>query len=162
MCIHDTLCCVFISAFCLHLGTFLLGEKPYNVTMVAYITDRQYWQPVFAMAVFITAAAAKTVTKDAVLHMLKMWKNPLQLCLPLSTSLCLSICQVVSASRLVGADHPLEIVYFVEGPSGQRMPADQAANILNNMDVQRAAIILGYRVQGVLAQREYLQISGRV
>lgn len=55
----------------------------------------------------------------------------------------------------MGADHPLEIVYFVEGPSGQRMPADQAANLLNRVDVQRAAIILGYRVQGVLAQREY-------
>lgn len=62
--------------------------------------------------------------------------------------------QVVSASRLVGVDHPLEIVYFVEGPSGQRVPAAQAANLLNNMDVQRAAIILGYRVQGILAQRE--------
>lgn len=55
----------------------------------------------------------------------------------------------------MGADHPLEVVYFVEGPDGQRMPADQAAYILNRMDVQRAAIILGYRVQGVLAQREY-------
>ncbi|XP_068595703.1 UPF0606 protein KIAA1549 [Brachionichthys hirsutus] len=60
--------------------------------------------------------------------------------------------QVVSASRLVGADHPLEVVYFVEDPSGQRMPADQAAHLLNSMDVQRAAIILGYRVQGILAQ----------
>lgn len=66
------------------------------------------------------------------------------------------ITQVVSASRLVGADHPLEIVYFVEGPSGQRMPAAEAANLLNSMDVQRAAIILGYRVQGVLAQRKYM------
>ncbi|XP_034540771.1 UPF0606 protein KIAA1549 [Notolabrus celidotus] len=60
--------------------------------------------------------------------------------------------QVVSASRLMGADNPLEVVYFVEGPSGQRMPADQAANILNSLDVQRAAIVLGYRVQGILAQ----------
>uniref|UniRef100_A0A3Q1FRE1 UPF0606 protein KIAA1549-like n=1 Tax=Acanthochromis polyacanthus TaxID=80966 RepID=A0A3Q1FRE1_9TELE len=60
--------------------------------------------------------------------------------------------QIVSASRLVGADHPLEIVYFVEGPSGQRMPADETANLLNNLDVQRAAIVLGYRVQGILAQ----------
>ncbi|XP_068170141.1 UPF0606 protein KIAA1549 [Antennarius striatus] len=60
--------------------------------------------------------------------------------------------QVVSVSRLLGADHPLEIVYFVEDTSGQRMPADQAANLLNSMDVQRAAIILGYRVQGILAQ----------
>ncbi|XP_049430723.1 UPF0606 protein KIAA1549 isoform X1 [Epinephelus fuscoguttatus] len=60
--------------------------------------------------------------------------------------------QVVSATRLVGADHPLEVVYFVEGPNGQRMPAAQTANILNSLDVQRAAIVLGYRVQGVLAQ----------
>ncbi|XP_034734187.1 UPF0606 protein KIAA1549 isoform X2 [Etheostoma cragini] len=60
--------------------------------------------------------------------------------------------QVVSTSRLVGADHPLEIVYFVEGPSGQRMPAVQTANLLNSLDVQRAAIVLGYRVQGILAQ----------
>ncbi|XP_068458982.1 UPF0606 protein KIAA1549 isoform X2 [Clinocottus analis] len=60
--------------------------------------------------------------------------------------------QVVSASRLEGADHPLEIVYFVESPSGQRTPAAQAANLLNSLDVQRAAIVLGYRVQGILAQ----------
>ncbi|XP_042352545.1 UPF0606 protein KIAA1549 [Plectropomus leopardus] len=60
--------------------------------------------------------------------------------------------QVVSTSRLVGEDHPLEIVYFVEGLNGQRMPAVQTANLLNSLDVQRAAIVLGYRVQGVLAQ----------
>eukprot|EP00066_Takifugu_rubripes_P016058 XP_011605324.1 PREDICTED: UPF0606 protein KIAA1549-like [Takifugu rubripes] len=69
-----------------------------------------------------------------------------------ATAIGNSSVQVVSTSRLVGTDHPLEIVYFVEGPDGQRMPADQAAYILNRMDVQRAAIILGYRVQGVLAQ----------
>ncbi|XP_050929480.1 LOW QUALITY PROTEIN: UPF0606 protein KIAA1549 [Lates calcarifer] len=60
--------------------------------------------------------------------------------------------QIVSANRLVGADHPLEVVYFVEGPSGQRVPAVETANLLNSLDVQRAAIVLGYRVQGVLAQ----------
>ncbi|CAN9498747.1 unnamed protein product [Ophioblennius macclurei] len=60
--------------------------------------------------------------------------------------------QVVSASRLEGADRPLEIVYFVEGPDGQRIPAVQTADLLNHLDVQRAAIVLGYRVQGVLAQ----------
>ncbi|KAM9753214.1 UPF0606 protein KIAA1549 isoform 2-T2 [Menidia menidia] len=60
--------------------------------------------------------------------------------------------QVVSAGRLVGADHPLEIVYFAEGPSGERMPAVHTSNLLNSLDVQRAAIILGYRVQGILAQ----------
>ncbi|CAB1313570.1 unnamed protein product [Coregonus sp. 'balchen'] len=48
-------------------------------------------------------------------------------------------------------DHPLEIVYFVEGPSGERQPAITTANMLNRLDVQRAAIILGYRVQGILA-----------
>ncbi|KAM8892780.1 UPF0606 protein KIAA1549-like isoform 3-T4 [Spinachia spinachia] len=60
--------------------------------------------------------------------------------------------QVVSASRLVGADRPLEVVYFVEAPDGQRLPAAQTANLLNSLDVQRAAIVLGYRVQGILAQ----------
>ncbi|KAM4618188.1 UPF0606 protein KIAA1549 [Polymixia lowei] len=60
--------------------------------------------------------------------------------------------QVVSTNRMVGTDHPLEIVYFVEGPSGQRLPAVQTANLLNSQDVQRAAIVLGYRVQGILAQ----------
>lgn len=62
--------------------------------------------------------------------------------------------QVVSASRLDGEDHPLEVVYFIEAASGHRMPATEAAHLLNSMDVQRAAIVLGYRVQGVLAQRE--------
>ncbi|XP_040894359.1 UPF0606 protein KIAA1549 [Toxotes jaculatrix] len=69
-----------------------------------------------------------------------------------ATTIGNSSVQVVSASRLVGVDHPLEIVYFVEGPSGQRVPAVQTANLLNSLDVQRAAIILGYRVQGILAQ----------
>lgn len=64
--------------------------------------------------------------------------------------------QVVSAVRMEGTDNPLEIVYFVEGKSGERMTAVQTANLLNSLDVQRAAIILGYPVQGVLAQREYL------
>ncbi|KAM4733393.1 UPF0606 protein KIAA1549 isoform 4-T4 [Anableps anableps] len=60
--------------------------------------------------------------------------------------------QVLSVSRLEGADNPAEMVYFVEGQNGQRMPAVQAADLLNSLDVQRAAIILGYRVQGILAQ----------
>ncbi|XP_008434757.1 UPF0606 protein KIAA1549 isoform X1 [Poecilia reticulata] len=60
--------------------------------------------------------------------------------------------QVLSVSRLEGADNPAEMVYFVEGQNGQRMPAVQTANLLNSLDVQRAAIVLGYRVQGVLAQ----------
>ncbi|XP_077425579.1 UPF0606 protein KIAA1549 isoform X2 [Vanacampus margaritifer] len=60
--------------------------------------------------------------------------------------------QVVSMNRPVGVDHPLEVVYFVERPDGQRVPAVEMANILNSFDVQKAAIILGYRVEGVLAQ----------
>lgn len=50
----------------------------------------------------------------------------------------------------------------MEGPSGQRVPAVQTANLLNGLDVQRAAIILGYRVQGVLAQREYFVHSRKL
>ncbi|XP_029009598.1 UPF0606 protein KIAA1549 isoform X9 [Betta splendens] len=69
-----------------------------------------------------------------------------------ATTIGNSSVQVVSASRLPGGDNPLEIVYFVEGPSGQRMPAAQTANTLNSLDVQRAAIVLGYRIQGILAQ----------
>uniref|UniRef100_A0A3P9KLS9 Si:ch211-1e14.1 n=1 Tax=Oryzias latipes TaxID=8090 RepID=A0A3P9KLS9_ORYLA len=60
--------------------------------------------------------------------------------------------QVVAASRLAGEDHPLEVVYFAESPGGERMPAVQTANLLNSLDIQRAAIVLGYRVRGVLAQ----------
>uniref|UniRef100_A0A667Z5M5 Si:ch211-1e14.1 n=1 Tax=Myripristis murdjan TaxID=586833 RepID=A0A667Z5M5_9TELE len=69
-----------------------------------------------------------------------------------ATSTGNSSVQVVSTTRLVGTDHPLEVVYFVEGPSGQRIPAVQTANLLNSLDIQRAAIVLGYRVQGILAQ----------
>ncbi|XP_061629248.1 UPF0606 protein KIAA1549 isoform X3 [Phyllopteryx taeniolatus] len=60
--------------------------------------------------------------------------------------------QVVSMNRPMGVDHPLEVVYFVERPDGQRVPAVEMANILNSLDVQKVAIILGYRVEGVLAQ----------
>ncbi|XP_057691576.1 UPF0606 protein KIAA1549 isoform X7 [Corythoichthys intestinalis] len=60
--------------------------------------------------------------------------------------------QVVSVNRPVGMDNPLEVVYFVERPDGQRVPAVEMASILNSLDVQKAAIILGYRVEGVLAQ----------
>ncbi|KAJ8374231.1 hypothetical protein SKAU_G00048110 [Synaphobranchus kaupii] len=60
--------------------------------------------------------------------------------------------QIVRTSRTEGSDHPLEMVYFMEGPSGERVPAASTSNMLNQLDVQRAAIVLGYRVQGVLAQ----------
>ncbi|XP_062384571.1 UPF0606 protein KIAA1549 [Sardina pilchardus] len=61
--------------------------------------------------------------------------------------------QVVRAVRLEGADHPLELIYFVEGGTGERLPAHTAAAMLNRINLQRAAIVLGYRVHGtILAQ----------
>ncbi|KAG7521648.1 hypothetical protein JOB18_003626 [Solea senegalensis] len=69
-----------------------------------------------------------------------------------ATTMGNSSVQVVSTNRLVGDDHPLEMLYFVEDLSGQRVPAVQTASLLNNLDVQRAAIILGYRVRGILAE----------
>ncbi|KAG5261468.1 hypothetical protein AALO_G00284570 [Alosa alosa] len=61
--------------------------------------------------------------------------------------------QVVRVVRLEGADHPLELVYFVEGGTGERLPAHTTAAMLNRISLQRAAIVLGYRVHGtILAQ----------
>lgn len=55
-------------------------------------------------------------------------------------------------ARLSGVDRALEILYFVEGPSGERIPAEVMAATLNRLDLQRAAIVLGHRVQRPLAQ----------
>ncbi|KAK3517691.1 hypothetical protein QTP70_015674, partial [Hemibagrus guttatus] len=59
--------------------------------------------------------------------------------------------QIVRASRLDGADNPLELVYFVEAGSGERLSAQTTAAMLNRLNLQRAAIVLGYRVHGILA-----------
>ncbi|KAI4880298.1 hypothetical protein NFI96_031724 [Prochilodus magdalenae] len=59
--------------------------------------------------------------------------------------------QIVRASRLDGADNPLELVYFVEAGSGERLSAQTTAAMLNRLNLQRAAIVLGYRVHGLLA-----------
>ncbi|TRY64665.1 hypothetical protein DNTS_028696 [Danionella cerebrum] len=59
--------------------------------------------------------------------------------------------QIVQASRLDGPDFPLELVYFVEVGPGDRLPAQATAAMLNRLNLQRAAIVLGYRVHGVLA-----------
>ncbi|XP_051725710.1 UPF0606 protein KIAA1549 isoform X2 [Ctenopharyngodon idella] len=67
--------------------------------------------------------------------------------------------QIVQTTRLVGPDNPLEIIYFVEGANGQRLPAATTANMLNSLDVQHAAIIMGYRIQGILAQPVEKQAS---
>lgn len=55
---------------------------------------------------------------------------------------------------LGGAERPLEVFYFVEGPGGERIPAEAAAAAINGVDPQRAAIILGHRVRKPVAQRE--------
>ncbi|XP_042156035.1 UPF0606 protein KIAA1549 isoform X3 [Oncorhynchus tshawytscha] len=60
--------------------------------------------------------------------------------------------QVVRVSRLAGSGRSLEVVYFVEGPEGERVPADATAATLNRLELQRAAIVLGHRVQRPLAQ----------
>ncbi|XP_076159886.1 UPF0606 protein KIAA1549 [Alosa pseudoharengus] len=58
--------------------------------------------------------------------------------------------QVVRVVRLEGAEHPLQLVYFVEGGTGERLPAHTTAAMLNRINLQRAAIVLGYRVHGTL------------
>ncbi|XP_053356588.1 UPF0606 protein KIAA1549 isoform X2 [Clarias gariepinus] len=60
--------------------------------------------------------------------------------------------QIVQITRLADLDNPLEMIYFVEGANGERLPAVTTANLLNSLDMQHAAILLGYRIQGILAQ----------
>ncbi|KAL1257025.1 hypothetical protein QQF64_012570, partial [Cirrhinus molitorella] len=67
--------------------------------------------------------------------------------------------QIVQTTRLEGHDNPLEIVYFVEGANGQRLPAATTAKMLNGLNVQHAAIVMGYRIQGILAQPVEKQAS---
>lgn len=57
-------------------------------------------------------------------------------------------------AKLSGGERPLEVLYFVEGPGGERIPAEVTAATLNRLDLQRAAIVLGHRVQRPLAQRK--------
>ncbi|XP_052008744.1 LOW QUALITY PROTEIN: UPF0606 protein KIAA1549 [Xyrauchen texanus] len=67
--------------------------------------------------------------------------------------------QIVQTMRLVGPDNPLEIIYFVEGANGQRLPAATTANMLNSLDMQHTAIVMGFRFQGILAQPVEKQAS---
>nr|XP_033807328.1 UPF0606 protein KIAA1549 homolog isoform X2 [Geotrypetes seraphini] len=60
--------------------------------------------------------------------------------------------QLVNISRIDGSDDPAELIYFIEDHYGKRMDAVKASALINLVDIQRAAIILGYHVQGVLAQ----------
>ncbi|XP_061618593.1 UPF0606 protein KIAA1549-like isoform X3 [Phyllopteryx taeniolatus] len=60
--------------------------------------------------------------------------------------------QVVRVARVSGPKRPLEVLYFVEGPGGTRVPAEETAETLNSLDLQRAAIVLGHQVQRPMAR----------
>ncbi|XP_019490577.1 PREDICTED: UPF0606 protein KIAA1549-like [Hipposideros armiger] len=62
------------------------------------------------------------------------------------------IFQVVNVSRLEGDDNPVQLIYFVEDQDGERLSAVKSSDLINKIDIQRAAIILGYRIQGAVAQ----------
>ncbi|NWW93889.1 K1549 protein, partial [Rhynochetos jubatus] len=63
-----------------------------------------------------------------------------------------NIVQIVNVSRLIGVDNPVELVYFVEDQDGERLSALKCSDLMNRVDIQRAAIILGYRIEGTVAQ----------
>ncbi|XP_016075825.1 PREDICTED: UPF0606 protein KIAA1549-like, partial [Miniopterus natalensis] len=65
-----------------------------------------------------------------------------------------SVVQVVNVSRLEGEDDPVQLIYFVEDQHGERLSAVKSSDLINKIDIQRAAIILGYRIQGAVAQRK--------
>lgn len=62
--------------------------------------------------------------------------------------------KVVNVSRLEGDDNPVQLIYFVENQDGERLSAVKSSDLINKVDLQRAAIILGYRIQGAIAQRK--------
>lgn len=64
----------------------------------------------------------------------------------------------MNVSRLVGVDNPVELIYFVEDQDGERLSALKCSDLMNRVDIQRAAIILGYRIEGAIAQRKPSQI----
>lgn len=63
-----------------------------------------------------------------------------------------NIVQIVNMSRLEEADSPVMLVYFVEDQDGERLSAVKASDLINRVDIQKAAIILGYRIRGPVAQ----------
>ncbi|KAM6093790.1 UPF0606 protein KIAA1549 homolog isoform 2-T2 [Chlamydotis macqueenii] len=63
-----------------------------------------------------------------------------------------NIVQIVNVSRLVGVDNPVELIYFVEDQDGERLSALKCSDLMNRVDIQQAAIILGYRIEGTVAQ----------
>lgn len=69
--------------------------------------------------------------------------------------MCFCSFQIVNMSRLEEADSPVMLVYFVEDQDGERLSAVKASDLINRVDIQKAAIILGYRIRGPVAQREW-------
>nr|XP_028603443.1 UPF0606 protein KIAA1549 homolog isoform X2 [Podarcis muralis] len=63
-----------------------------------------------------------------------------------------NVVQIVNVSRIEEADSPVMLVYFVEDQDGERLGAVKTSDLINRVDIQRAAIILGYRIQGPVAQ----------
>ncbi|XP_074049690.1 UPF0606 protein KIAA1549 homolog isoform X2 [Macrotis lagotis] len=63
-----------------------------------------------------------------------------------------NVVQVVNVSRLEGDDYPVQIIYFVEDQDGERLNAVKSSDMINRIDIQRAAIIMGYRIKGIIAQ----------
>ncbi|XP_044534947.1 UPF0606 protein KIAA1549 homolog [Gracilinanus agilis] len=63
-----------------------------------------------------------------------------------------NVVQVVNVSRLEGDDYPVQLIYFVEDQDGERLSAAKSSDMINRIDIQRAAIIMGYRIQGIIAQ----------
>ncbi|ETE73000.1 hypothetical protein L345_01164, partial [Ophiophagus hannah] len=70
----------------------------------------------------------------------------------LNTSHLMKSSWMVNLSRLEEADSPIMLVYFVEDRDGERLSAVKASDLINRVDIQKAAIILGYRIQGPVAQ----------
>lgn len=60
----------------------------------------------------------------------------------------------MNITKVTGDGSPAELIYFVEKQNGERLDANEAANLINKVDIQRAAIVLGYQIQGALAQRK--------
>ncbi|XP_061494810.1 UPF0606 protein KIAA1549 homolog isoform X2 [Rhineura floridana] len=63
-----------------------------------------------------------------------------------------NVVQIVNVSRIEEVDSPVMLVYFVEDQDGERLGAVKTSDLINRVDIQRAAIILGYRIQGPVAQ----------
>lgn len=60
----------------------------------------------------------------------------------------------MNVSQIEDIDNPVMLVYFVEDQDGERLSAVKTSDLINRVDIQRAAIVLGYRIKGPVAQRE--------